>query len=100
MELPKEYLVRMQELLGEEYPEYLDSFSEARVTALRTNTRKISPEELKARMPFLEESVPWAPEGFYFSGGKMKDSAQVTPAKHPYYFAGLYYCLLYTSRCV
>lgn len=91
MELPKEYLVRMQELLGEEYPEYLDSFSKARVTALRTNTRKISPEELKARMPFLEESVPWAPEGFYFSGGKTKDSAQVTPAKHPYYFAGLYY---------
>ena len=55
MELPKEYLVRMQELLGEEYPEYLDSFSEARVTALRTNTRKISPEELKARMPFIKE---------------------------------------------
>lgn len=83
MELPKEYLERMQALLGEEYPDYLDSFTAPRVTSLRANTQKISPKELKERLPFLEEAVPWAPEGFYFREG--------TPSKHPYYFAGLYY---------
>ncbi|WP_434309038.1 RsmB/NOP family class I SAM-dependent RNA methyltransferase [Hominifimenecus sp. rT4P-3] len=83
MELPNDYLRRMEAMLGAEYSDYLASFSDQRVTSLRTNTRKIQPEDLKSRLPFLEEAVPWASEGFYFQEG--------VPSKHPYYFAGLYY---------
>ena len=50
MELPREYQLRMQRLLGEEYPAYRDSLAEERVRSLRVNTAKISAEELARRL--------------------------------------------------
>lgn len=84
MELPIEFLDSMKELLGEEYEAYLNSFNEKRVYGLRVNTSKISPEEFEKISPFPLTPIPWISNGYYYEGDQK-------PAKHPYYFAGLYY---------
>lgn len=85
MNLPTTYIDNMTELLGkEEFDKYLESFSQERIYGLRVNTSKISVEEFERISPFKLERVPWISNGFYISGDEK-------PAKHPYYFAGLYY---------
>ncbi|MEH7107862.1 RsmB/NOP family class I SAM-dependent RNA methyltransferase [Bacillus sp. JJ1764] len=84
MELPKEFLFKMQELLQEEYEEFLHSYELHRSQGLRVNTLKIPIEEFKAVSPFALEKVPWVTEGFYYS-------EEDRPGKHPYHEAGLYY---------
>lgn len=83
--LPEEYQKRMQELLGEEYAQYVESFSQSSYAAFRINTSKISVEEWKQINPFSTSEVAWIEKGFYY------DPEKDNPAKHPYYFAGLYY---------
>lgn len=84
MELPIEYTERMQNLLGEEYPEYLDSFQESRYFGLRVNTLKTTASYFAEKNFFSLTPVPWCQNGFYYLEGER-------PAKHPYYHAGLYY---------
>ena len=103
-DLPREYCRRMRRLLGEEYGEYVESLSQVPHVAYRVNTWKVSLERWREfiggtgaertgppavaegeRALFSGGQVPWCEKGFYFSGEG--DS----PAKHPYYFAGLYY---------
>ena len=86
MELPLEFRQRMINLLGEEeFDEYEKSFFAVRKYGLRVNTRKISVEKFQEISPFEIKKVPWISNGFFYDGEK--DS----PAKHPYYHAGLYY---------
>ena len=86
MNLPREFEVEMEALLGaEEYKEYLKCFDEPRHYGLRVNTAKISVEDFLKIAPWPLEQVPWIRNGFYYDGDV------VQPAKHPYYFAGLYY---------
>lgn len=82
--LPEEFKKRMQKLLGNEYQEFINSFSEPRHYGLRVNTLKINADTFKDMYPYALEPVPWTANGFYFSEGER-------PAKHPYYHAGLYY---------
>ncbi len=83
--LPERYIESMKELLGEkELSEYINSFEEPRLYGLRVNTAKISVEDFLKISPFELTPVPWIDNGFYYLE---KDK----PAKHPYYFAGLYY---------
>lgn len=84
MELPIQYTEKMQKLLGEEYPRYLESFEESRYFGLRVNPLKLMPEVFLDQNVFSLTSVPWCNEGFYYAGDER-------PAKHPYYHAGLYY---------
>lgn len=81
--LPAAFLEEMQELLGEDYPDYLRSIEEVPLSGLRVNTLKASPEDVAARFG-LEERVPWTPNGFYLS-------ADQGYTRDPWYFAGLYY---------
>lgn len=74
----------MKELLKEDYEDYLASFEEKRLYGLRINTLKISVEDFLKISPFELEPIPWIENGFYFH-------EEDKPAKHPYYFAGLYY---------
>lgn len=84
--LPERFLDNMKKLLGEEeYPAYLSSFEKDRFYGLRVNTAKISVEDFLKISPFELKPVPWTENGFYYDGNLVK------PAKHPYYFAGLYY---------
>ncbi|GIW37692.1 MAG: ribosomal RNA small subunit methyltransferase F [Meiothermus sp.] len=83
--LPKAFLTRMSELLGEEFPHFLQALTGAdRSYGLRVNTLKLSPEQLLQISPWNLEPIPWSPEGFYYP-------AEARPGPHPYYYAGLYY---------
>lgn len=84
MELPVQFTDTMKALLGEEYDDYIASYDSPRLYGLRVNTAKISCEEFEKIAPFHLKKIPWIPNGYYYSG---EDS----PAKHPYYYAGLYY---------
>lgn len=85
MNLPVAFEEKMKTLLGEEYEDYISCYEEQRLYGLRVNTKKISPEEFVKISPFKLKPIPWIENGFYYDG----DHEQ--PAKHPYYFAGLYY---------
>lgn len=84
MELPIKYTETMKNMLGPDFDDYIDSFSDKRLYGLRVNTLKISVEEFLKISPFELEPIPWIENGFYY---REEDK----PAKHPYYFAGLYY---------
>ena len=45
MELPVKFLERMENMLGEEYAEFLASYEKERVYGLRINTLKMQAEE-------------------------------------------------------
>lgn len=83
--LPEKFETKMKSLLQEEYDAYLQCYEEPRHYGLRVNTNKISVEEFLKIAPWPLTPVPWISNGFYYDG----DS--VSPSKHPYYFAGLYY---------
>ncbi len=86
MELPVTFRERMKKHLGmEEFKQYEESFHAKRMYGLRVNTRKLSVEEFLRISPFTLEPVPWIHNGFFYDGDR------VSPAKHPYYHAGLYY---------
>ncbi|MDO5520504.1 MAG: RsmB/NOP family class I SAM-dependent RNA methyltransferase, partial [bacterium] len=85
MLLPSTYTDRMKELLSmEEYEAYIKSFDKPHHAGLRVNTLKISVEEFMNISPFELKRVPWTTNGFYYDKSEQ-------PAKHPYYYAGLYY---------
>ena len=85
MNLPVAFTDKMKELLGNEFEDYIKCYEEKRLYGLRVNTKKISVEEFKKICPFEITPIPWIENGFYYDG------EHVQAAKHPYYFAGLYY---------
>lgn len=85
MKLPEKFAEKMQRLLREEYEDYIACYDEPRYYGLRVNTGKILPEEFEKICPFEITPIPWIENGYYYDGEK------ITPSKHPYYFAGLYY---------
>ncbi|MEE3468271.1 MAG: RsmB/NOP family class I SAM-dependent RNA methyltransferase [Eubacterium sp.] len=85
MKLPETFLQSMKELLGDAYEDYLRSLDAPRLYGLRVNTAKISTEDFEKIAPFPIKKIPYIPNGYFYDG----DTCQ--PAKHPYYFAGLYY---------
>lgn len=82
--LPQKFTERMQDMLGNEYPAFLESYKEDRIQGLRVNTLKGTAEDFLKRAPFALEPIPWSESGFYY------DSA-AQPGKHPYHEAGVYY---------
>ena len=82
--LPIEFQERMQEMLGEEYSEFLKGYDKPRFHALRRNPLKIGEEEFKEKIPYELTPVPWAKHGYYY-----KHEEQ--PGKHPFHEAGVYY---------
>src|SRR5690554_820956 len=84
LELPQEFIDRMERHLGNEFPAFLKSYNQPRTHGLRVNTLKIGIDKFKKISPFDLDPIPWAPEGFYYN-------EQDNPGKHPYHEAGLYY---------
>ncbi len=78
--LPQEFLDRVKNQLGEEYPAFLESLERPRAVALRFNPLKGDAPNL----PFVGESVPWEEQGFYYD-------PESRPGLHPYHEAGVYY---------
>ena len=85
MRLPKEFEEKMRELLKEEFPDYMACYGKPPFYGLRVNTGKITAEEFERICPFPIHPVPWIGNGYYYDG------ESVTPSKHLYYYAGLYY---------
>lgn len=84
MNLPERFTEKMKGLLGDEYEAFIKSYEEGRNFGLRVNTSKISPEEFQKIAPFHLKRIPWVKNGFYYE-------AEDRPARHPFYYAGLYY---------
>jgi NOL1/NOP2/sun family putative RNA methylase len=84
MNLPLVFEDRMKKLLGEEYEEYLNCYSKPHYGGLRVNTQKTTPEAFEQLCPFSIQRIPWVRNGYYYDTSEQ-------PAKHPYYYAGLYY---------
>lgn len=85
-ELPEEFLEKMKQFLGEEYPEYLASYEEEPRSGLRVNTAKLTPGrflEMARTADWNLMPVPWTKNGFYYQVER--------PSKHSWYYAGLYY---------
>ena len=78
--LPEAFLERMKIQLGEEYEDFLKSLERPRAVALRFNPLKGARPDL----PFVQQPVPWEPEGFYYD----PDSR---PGLHVFHEAGVYY---------
>ena len=83
--LPIEFEEKMRCLLGDEFDEYIKCYDAPRYYGLRVNTQKISVKDFLKICPFEVTPIPWIENGFYYDG------EQISPAKHPYYYAGLYY---------
>ncbi|MEI7027452.1 RsmB/NOP family class I SAM-dependent RNA methyltransferase [Paenibacillus sp. y28] len=77
--LPEQFLKRMEELLGEEFPAFLASYDAPRAYGLRVNGLKADIAAFRSG-----ETVPWCETGCYTSEAER-------PGKHPFYHAGLYY---------
>ena len=78
--LPEAFLERMKHQLGEEYEDFLGSLERPRAVALRFNPLKGDAPSL----PFVQDSVPWEPMGFYYD-------PESRPGLHVYHEAGVYY---------
>ena len=85
MNLPETFVNKMKRLLGSDYENYEKCFDLPRHYGLRVNTAKISVDEFLKIAPWPLRPVPWIENGFYYDGDVYQ------PARHPYYFAGLYY---------
>ncbi|MDD5900480.1 MAG: RsmB/NOP family class I SAM-dependent RNA methyltransferase [Lachnospiraceae bacterium] len=83
--LPEKFERRMKELLGAEFEPFEKGYETEHAAGLRINTMKLSADEFQKLAPVPIRKIPWISNGFYYDA----DAAQ--PAKHPYYFAGLYY---------
>lgn len=84
IDLPIAFEKKMKELLGDDFENYLASFERDAYQGLRINTAKISVDSFLEISPFSLSQVDWCKNGFYYD-------KQEKPAKHPYYYAGLYY---------
>ena len=84
MQLPREFTEKMKELLGAQYGDFLASYDQPRNFGLRVNTLKISTQEFEKLAPFHLKKIPWVENGYYYE-------EQDAPARHPLYYAGLYY---------
>lgn len=83
--LPEKFEKRMRELLGDEYEAFQKGYETEHAAGLRVNTLKTTPEAFEPIAPVDIRKVPWITNGFFY------DAKKDQPAKHPYYFAGLYY---------
>ena len=85
IKLPPEFLERMKEMLGDEYENFLEAFSdEIPYTGMRISTLKQASREAVFLQTGELEQVLWCKNGYY--GDK-----KLLSGKHPYHVAGLVY---------
>ena len=84
MSLPQDFLDKMQQLLGEEFDEFIKSYDHEKSHGLRLNLLKTSMESFKEKNKLTLDSIPWVEEGFFYKG-------EERPGQHPYHEAGVYY---------
>ena len=65
-----EFLKQMQELLGPEFPAYLNELEQPARRGLRVNPLKADVQTVFSRLSVQTEKSPYAYNGFYFTGAK------------------------------
>lgn len=83
--LPEKFEQRMKELLKDEYESFVKGYDAEHAAGLRVNTMKLTAAAFEKMAPLSVRKIPWISNGFYYNAAENK------PAKHPYYYAGLYY---------
>lgn len=91
IQIPELFLEKMQKLLGAEYPAFRESLDLPPTSGLRVNTLKVAPQEILGIFPDQLASIPWCPSGFWFKPNDRQHTVGLSPGKHPYHAAGLYY---------
>ena len=91
MNLPEEFIIRMQKRLGAAYPAFLRCYDAPPVRGVRANLLKLSAEVFAALAPFAGERVPWAEGGFYTAAEKV--------GHFPAWHAGLFYAQEPSAMC-
>jgi len=87
MNLPEPFIEKMHGLLGPEAEEFFSTLTQAsKVSGLRINTLKASPDAVSSRLDIPLSPVPWCGTGFYYPSDTIN-----RPSKSPLYKAGLYY---------
>lgn len=84
MNLPESFLTKMENLLQNEYDDFVKSYQDEKSLAFRVNSLKVSIDDFLQKSPFTIEKIPWVETGFFFDTNDR-------PGKHPYHDAGLYY---------
>ncbi len=75
--LPEGFLVRMRELLGDEYDEFISALSREAVRGMRVNLIKANTEEFIRDCPFELRKIPYCENGFILeSDGTVGKSAE------------------------
>ena len=85
--LPQAFLSRMQDMLGDDYKNFISCFDRPAYQGLRLNPLKLSGAESLPE-PFADKLTPilWAENGYFY-----EETPAFRPGKHPYHDAGLYY---------
>ena len=84
MNFPKEFQVRMKEMLGEDYGDFVSSYDRPTTPSLRLNPSKASRDTID--ISCIKDPVMWAENGYYYD-----NDSDIRPGKHPYHEAGAYY---------
>lgn len=88
--LPEKYLMRMREIFGEGYEDFLASYNRPAIKGLRFNTLKARPDTVKKLEELWElGTVAWCSSGRTYIE-ESKDRT-IRPGKSPYHAAGVFY---------
>ena len=83
--IPEEFKVKMQDVLGEEYPEFIEALeNKSAVRGMRVNLLKTDPAELAKSGEFKLEKLPYVDNGFILREERLMGAS-------PYHHAGMVY---------
>ena len=84
MVLPQDFKDKMQNLLNDEFENFLKGYDKDNFYSLRINTLKADIENVLSKKLFSFSPVEWCPSGFYYPGNER-------PGRHSYHHAGVFY---------
>ena len=83
MNIPNEFLIRMQEILGDEFEDFKASLEQQNQKSIYVNQNKISIDNFKKIVDFSLEQIPYEEAGFYVDNEKR--------GRHALHHAGAFY---------
>lgn len=84
MKLPQQFCEKMQELLQDQYADFISGYDNDNYYSLRVNTLKADTDRFYKENLFGLSPVDWCNTGFYYDN-------TTRPGRHAYHHAGVYY---------
>lgn len=91
--IPQAFLLRMRQMLNDEYAPFEEGLLQKPLRGVRVNTLKCPAERFLQKSPFPLEPSPFAPDSFYVPQN------QEGLGTHPYHHAGVYYVQEPSASC-